>query len=209
MRFACDGGGMGSVAEALEGGEVVVGGEQGAADEHLVREDAGSEQVGARIDLAELDVLGRHVGPLALERQVHRLHAGGGGLRDAEIDELGDAGVGDDDVGRRDVAMDDAERLAGVIGEVVRVVERVEDLVQDRERDGERHRRRGLGAAVHDQVERLALDQLHRDEVRARGSRRPRRLTRRSCDAGSSRASPRGGIGAGPRRCRRARAACV
>jgi hypothetical protein len=61
--------------------------------------------------------------------------------------------------------VDDAERLAVVIGEVVCIVERVADLVDHVERDLDRHDRAVLRAVPEDLAQVPALDQLHGDEV--------------------------------------------
>jgi hypothetical protein len=146
--------------------ELVGGGEQPAPGQHLGEDDADREQVGALIEGLLDDLLGRHVTVLALERAGLALV---GALRierpgDAEIDQLDVAAHRQQHVGGRDVAVDDAERLARLVGEAVGVVERVEDLVDDPRRELR------LDPAVPDRVlaeqreDVDAVDVLHRDE---------------------------------------------
>ena len=87
------------------------------------------------------DLLGRHVGDLALELPLaRRLHAPGG-LGDAEVEHARHAVGADEDVLRRDVAVDDAERLALLARRLVRGVQAVED-VDDRSAATDARRRR-------------------------------------------------------------------
>ena len=95
-----------------------------AAGGHLVEHDAEREQVGARIDILAARLLGRHVGdgadvvPTTLVKCSARARLGGGAalvgralgrqLGQAEVEHLHLAAAGDEDVGRLDVAMDDA-----------------------------------------------------------------------------------------------------
>ena len=79
-------------------------------------------------------LLGRHVAGaplehagLGLERRVAR-------LGDAEVDDLGVAVEGDEDVVRADVAMDEAERAAVEAAELVRIVERADSASRSTER---------------------------------------------------------------------------
>ena len=53
------------------------------------------------------------------------------GLRDAEVEDARDAVDADEDVLRRDVAVDDAERLAALVRRLVRRVEAVERAAHD------------------------------------------------------------------------------
>ena len=113
----------------------------------------------------------RRVGDLAarlLGRQIRRAaehHAGGGVLllehaaRQAEVGQLHLAEVADEDVGGRDVAVDQAQ-----VGVRVDVGQRAGDLARHVQRDVERDARAGADAAVPDLAQVLPLDQLHRDE---------------------------------------------
>ena len=97
--------------------------EQALAGEQLVQQDADGEDVGAAVDLLAAGRLGRQVAELALDHaRVGRLELRGR-LGQAEVHQLHLAALGDEDVGRRDVAVHDAE-LAPVlrVGDVVRVL---------------------------------------------------------------------------------------
>jgi hypothetical protein len=104
--------------------------EQRPAGQRLPGDHAQREQIGAAIDRAAGQLLGRHVRELAL----HDALIGGGrrvvGLGDAEVEQLDHAVGGDEDVARRHVAVHDAERRAGVVGQLVRVIEPVARLHQ-------------------------------------------------------------------------------
>ena len=90
------------------------------------------------------------------------------GLRDAEVDDLHVAVVADEDVRRRHVAMDDAERLAVGAALLVRVVQPAAAPTHDRDDVLERHRASALAdAATSSCAQVLAVDVLHREEVLA------------------------------------------
>jgi hypothetical protein len=139
-----------------------------------------------RIDAGELQVLvpgqqlpqhdpqavdvGARVSDLAarlLRRQVRRApehHAGRGLLalqhaaRQPEVRQLHLAEVAEQDVGRRDVAVDQVQ-----VAVAVDVGERARDLAPDVQRDVQRDARPRPHAAVPDLAQVLALDQIHRD----------------------------------------------
>ena len=147
---------------------------------HLIEDDAEAEEVGARVQLFAQRLLRRHVGDrshrrprrrqfvgsrerLSRRRLGSRLHH----LGETEIQHLGLAAIGDEDIGRLDVAMDDALRVGGI--------ERIRDL------HGELQQRLGVDRLAGDGVlEGLALHQLQRDEelpLRARRFRGPCRCS--------------------------------
>jgi hypothetical protein len=158
--------GEAGVAHHQEHVELVGGGEQAAAGEQLGEHDADREQIRALIERVFDDLLGRHVAVLALERAglglVRALWIGGAG--DAEIDELDVAARGQQHVGGRDVAVDDVDRLAVVVGEVVRVIEGVEHLVADPRGERGIDTAALLGAFAEQGEHVDALDVLHGDE---------------------------------------------
>ncbi len=95
--------------------------------QHLVHDGAERIEVGARVELEALHLLGRHVGGAsgdALEPRDVRVRD----ERDAEVDDAHVAVLRQQDVGRLDVAVHDAAR--------VRVVQRLGALVDDRRRPG-------------------------------------------------------------------------
>ncbi len=122
-----------------EHGQVAVAVEEAGAGEQLPEGDAESEEVGPGVHRLASGLLGSHVRELALE---HARGAGAvAGLGDAKVGQLHRPLVGDEDVVWRDVAVDEAERLA-VLGEPVRVGEPPGDLEADLR--GEHGRERAL-----------------------------------------------------------------
>jgi hypothetical protein len=144
---------------------LVLGREQRASGQQLVRDHARREQVAARVELLARERLGRHVGELALDppglgAELRRLRLG-----DAEVDDLDLAGEGHQHVGRRDVAVDQAEWMARLVGLAVRVVERLAQLEQQAHGDVDRRRARDLAGVAQDAPDIAPVDVLHRDEV--------------------------------------------
>ena len=161
-------GGLGVVAQ--DGGDDLRRGaaaERPLAGGHLVEHHAEREDVGAHVGRLPLDLLRRHVGDRAeqrpgaddrqrlrralVDRRLRRAHGG-----DAEVDHLRPAVVGDDDVARLEVAVDDA---VGV-GRAERVGERHGEVEQRADRQA------GLGDH---RVERAAADELHHQQPPAVG----------------------------------------
>jgi hypothetical protein len=110
-------------------------------------------------------LLRRHVAELALDHARHRLVAGLLDLRDTEVGELHRAVVGNDDVVRADVAVDEAQRPSVGAGRVVRVVERLADLTTHVDGHRDRHLLALEARGVNDVGEILAVGELHHDEV--------------------------------------------
>jgi hypothetical protein len=83
--------GIGDLAarDELERVSGVLTAEQALARRELEEHDAEREDVAPAIDLLRLRLLGRHVGELALDRIVAAELAVRGGVRDAEVHELG------------------------------------------------------------------------------------------------------------------------
>ena len=145
---------------------LVLGCEQRSRREQLVGDHAGGEQIAAGVEFLAGERLGRHVGELAfdpagLRAQLRRLRLG-----DPEVDDLDLAVGGHQHVRRRHVAVDQAERVTGVIELVVRVVERVAQLEQQPDRDVDRRRAADPARVAQDPADIAAVDVLHRDEVR-------------------------------------------
>jgi hypothetical protein len=76
--------------------------------QRFIEHHAKREQIAARIELAALDVLGRHVRDLALDDAGGRAPAAAGGAGDAEVGELDLTCGADQHVGGRYVAVHDA-----------------------------------------------------------------------------------------------------
>ena len=62
-----------------------------------------------------------------------------GPAHDAEVEQLHDAVVGDEDVARADVAVDEPDRPPVTVARLVRVVQPLRRLLRQRGRDLDRH----------------------------------------------------------------------
>ena len=133
---------------------------------HLIQHDAGGKDVAPRVDLLPARLLGRHVrhGP---DGRAHRRQLIGGAQRvriaaarrltelgDAEVEHLDRAAASDEEIGRLDVAMDDALGMRGL--------ERVGHLGAELQHFV--HGERTAGDAI---LQRLAIEQLHHHELLA------------------------------------------
>ena len=105
------------------------------AREHLPKNDPHAKDVGPAIDDVAARLLRRHIGDFALQDSDLCRRFSGRRFGDAEVDDLHFAVVSDEDVVRADVAMNDAERRAVVIRELVRVVQPRERVGHDLGRD--------------------------------------------------------------------------
>src|SRR5262249_20988961 len=157
------------LAHLLHERELGVAAEELFGGQHLVEDDAGGEDVGARVDGHAADLLGRHVAELAFEhadlaRELHER------LRDAEVEHLDAARVREAHVRRRDVAVDDVEGPTVLADEVVRVVQALRDARRDVDRVRHRDALVRLLAATEDLRQVLAADVLHGDEVAPLGA---------------------------------------
>src|SRR5262245_27676072 len=88
---------------------------------------------------AEAACSGAMYASFALEPSFARRLDASRGLRHAEIDDPRDAVDPDQDVVRRDVAVDDVQRTAVIVPGLVRGVQAVECTRDDAERDGQGH----------------------------------------------------------------------
>jgi len=105
---------------------------------------------------------GRHVGELALDRA--RLGVGRAlGLGDAEVGDLGEAALGQEQVRRRDVAMHDAHQLAGAVAQLVGVVQALGDLMDHAADEAERQLALLARVLAEHREQREALEVLHHD----------------------------------------------
>ena len=124
-----------------------------ATGEHLEEEQAGGVEVAALVGDAPLDLLGREVGHRAEQHAgLARRRLVGDGSGEPEVGHLDLAVAADDDVLWLDVAVDEAGRVGGA--------QRQQDRLEDRDRLARRQRR----LLVDDVAQRLALDELHREE---------------------------------------------
>ena len=138
------------VQDLEEGRREGIAGKRLPPAEQLVKDDADGKDVGAMIRALAADLLGRHV--------VHRAHqhvtAGELGRQqpgEPEVEDLHRAAVGDVDVCRLDVAVDDAARM--------RVLEPEADVHRELDLAPEAH---SFGTA-HARLKVFALEELHRE----------------------------------------------
>ena len=136
--------------------EELLGGKQ------LPEHDARREQIAARSDRLSPRLLRAHVADLAAQ------HAGARRLapdrfRDAEVEQLHGALGGDDDVGRRDVPMHEADRATARVGLAMRVVETAQHLRDDEGGDAGRRTNRPLPRAAKNGAQVVTRQVLHRD----------------------------------------------
>jgi hypothetical protein len=135
---------------------------------HFVEHDAKRKKIGARVERLAEHLLGRHVSDrahgCARTGELRRVDADRGhgsgfvaaslcrhDFREAEVQNLRVAALCDENIGRLNVAVDDAVGVGGV--------ERVGDL------DGEVEQRLEFELRARDEVlERLALEKFHGDE---------------------------------------------
>jgi hypothetical protein len=147
-------------AQGLAGGRPAI---EPLLREQLPEDDPHAVQVGAAIELRPAGLLGGHVRQLPL----HHPRLGGGGdvvgeLGDAEVEDLHLAVVGEEQVVRADVAVDEAERVVLEIAQLVDVVQPAQRVGDDQGGDARvddpvlGHDL--LGEAVH----RLPAEELHR-----------------------------------------------
>ena len=176
--------------DGVQNAGVVVMFEGVPAGGERVEHDADGEQVRPPIHGRSEHLLGGHVGELSL----HFAGYGGDGLLlrrlgDAEVEEFRRAGVRHEHVVRRHVAVNDAERSAGRIAELVRGVQTTKRLTDEVRSDAERqptplfrlrdHVSQGLAVhPFHHEVERpvvfAELERVH--HVRVVNERRDARL---------------------------------
>ena len=117
----------------LEHGEVAVALVRLASGEAVIEDASQRVQVAAAVEWAALDLLRRAVVDSAEERARQRRSLRAGALGEAEVAEVRVvARLGDEDVRRLDVAMDEPRSVGGV--------ERTADLLGDHERVGRRQR---------------------------------------------------------------------
>lgn len=148
---------------------MVVAGEEAAASGEFVEDDAEGEDIGAGVDGFAAALFGGHVGVFASEGArvgvfflLEAAH-----LRNTEIKHFGLAVEGDEDVLGADVAVDDVEGVAVVVGEGVNVIETFAGV--DDEFDGEvlGDGVVGVFGAVHEFGDGGAGHMFHDEEVGA------------------------------------------
>src|SRR5262249_13449986 len=111
--------------------------DQTCSCDRLPEHDAGGVDVRPRGDLRSEQLLWPQVSDLSLHGSVlGRMHASGR-LRDTEVRDLRNALKGHEDVLRRDITVDDVERLAVFVSCLVRCVKSIEHRGDDPDADPE------------------------------------------------------------------------
>lgn len=129
-------GGDGAVFAALHACEdlhVGACGDGSFACEELVEDDAERVDVAAVVEALAAGLFWAHVGEFSAELAGCGSDGLVGGDGDAEVDELGLAVARDEDVGGRDVAVDEAEASALLVAPVVDIGEAAADFGDDEE----------------------------------------------------------------------------
>ena len=139
------------------------------------------EHVGPPIDRLAGGLLRGHEGDLPLEHAAPRVVRRAERLRDAEVDHLDLPVVGQEEVVRAHVPVHEVHRRPVELRRVVGVLQALEHLPEDVELVVQRHRRALPHAPRERPVERLAVEELHREEVPALGGYRPNHLHRFRC----------------------------
>ena len=140
---------------------------QRRADEQLPEDHAEREHVGAPVERLAVDLLGRHVANLAHHGARLGLVQLAGRLGDPEVGDFHFAGVADEHVLRRHVAVHDPERRAVAAALVVRVGEPARRLGDDVGDDGHRDAHPAPRRRFAQPPEVDAVDQLHGQVVGA------------------------------------------
>ena len=149
-------------AHSVDSGRVAVTVEEAGAGEALPQRDAQTENVRAPIDGPALQLFRGAIAVLALEHARNALLLLGA-AHHPEVQQLHDAVIGDEDVARADVAMNEPDRFAVSVARLVCVVQPLRRLLGERCRDVDRHG--CLGAARDDRGQVLAGQIFHADEV--------------------------------------------
>ncbi len=142
------------VVEVFEqDGERRVGVEGGVAGQHFVEDDAERVDVGAGVARAFESLLGGHVVEGAHQRAGNGVLRYADDLGDSEIGENGLPAFGEHDVGRFDVAVDDAFAVG--------VVEAAQRVFQDAQDFGQRHTLALDAVLVQAGAQGVAFEQFH------------------------------------------------
>ena len=150
------------VHHPLHGLAIRVASKETTSHQHFPEHHTKRPDVGTSIERLPKELLRRHVGELAFDLARLGLLKSIACLRDTEVEHLGDAVVEHEEVLRRDVAMDDAERFAVVIAKLMRRVKTAAGLGHDA--TGELPRKpSALACTTNDGRDRLAMQVLHHE----------------------------------------------
>ncbi len=144
--------------------------EHALAREQLEQDEAHRVHVGRAIERVALELLGRHVEDLALDLAAARRVELVLRLRHAEVEHPRRAVDPGEDVLRRDVAVDDVQRLVGLVARLVRGVKALERARHDRRDDARRDALPPLVGAADEDARRFTAHVLHhQEELAVRG----------------------------------------
>ena len=135
------------------------------AGEQLPEHGAGGEEIGPAVDGLEARLLRRHVRHLAAQHAGPRLARARGRLGDAEVDHLGLPVVGEEEVVRRHVAVDEVEQLPVLPAQLVGGVQALGRVGADAGAQLRRDAHPPLLGPAHHLAQRLAVEVLHGDPV--------------------------------------------
>lgn len=133
--------------------------------EHFVDNDARREDVRAVVDGITPGLLGGHVVVFPLDDSDFSLFGSQPGLRDAEVDDFDFSRIGNDDVLRAHIAVDDGEGVAFGVTLPMGVVQPSTDFLANVGTGVDGDFVVDLRGATHDSEDVSAFDELHRDEV--------------------------------------------
>jgi hypothetical protein len=152
------------VEDRMDGACRVLATEEALSRERLPQDDAHREDIATPVERAARELLRRHVGELPFDLRVLRFLPTAGRLRDAKVEDASNAVSADEDVLRRDVAMDQAERFAPLIGRLVCGVEPLECVADDGRHNRYRKADSGSWPAAQNARKGLTEHEFHDDE---------------------------------------------
>ena len=143
---------------------VVAAAKQLARGRQLEQHDPGAEHVAPPIERQAPALFGSHVAELALDGPRPRPAQAVLGLGDPEVDHLHGAVEGREHVVGRHVAVDQAEGPAGLVGQLVGVVEASADRARDEQRERQRQASASGGHPTQHGDQIAAVQELHHHE---------------------------------------------
>ncbi len=116
------GGSDGGFEDGLNGFGLIFAFKESSIGAHLVKDDPEGKDIGGGFDGLSRDLFGGHIAQSAFEHARAGAVFLGGGFGDTEVDDLDDAVEGDQEVVGADVAVDDAEGAAHLVGGAVGIM---------------------------------------------------------------------------------------
>lgn len=152
------------MADLLEGGEFIGANKEAFAGEHLVKKDARAKDIGPSVDGFAHDLFGGHVAEFSFEDAGFGVAAFGGSFGDPKVDDFDLSFVGDDDILRGDIAVNDIEIALGEIFASVCVVETFADFGDDVNDKRDRESFFDVSRAIDQAADIASVDVFHRDK---------------------------------------------